>query len=383
MKPNGNHSVEDLRRESERTRAQLVSTVVELREKVGETAAELKARASPAHIKQEVRSFVREEQRSLMQTVQERVRENPLQAAAVGAMLAYPAWGLLRAIPAPLLLIGAGLWLTGAQGKRTLARTQDKAANLAADKLAAAGDAAGAMSDRAQELAGQAGDTLAKVGSTVAARAGVVADEARHALHDGRDAVAAAVRTVRDGVQDAVRSAGEQVNSGAAMMADARGTMPAKVTDAVAAGRQSLDSARERVVDRSRKAAGSAIAFVEENPLLVAGIGLAAGAFLGSALPASETEKRVLGKASDLLKAEVGAKAARAVQRASEKADEIGAEVAAAAEREGLGIEAIKAPVAAAVEGVRNAAERGLEAAFPDTAVSPEAENTGSTGSGS
>src|SRR4029078_502493 len=109
MTTNNSLSVEYLRRESERTRAQLVSTVVELREKVGTTAAELKARASPAHIKQEVRTFVREEQRSLLNTVQERIRENPLQAAAVGAMLAYQAWGLLLALRAALLYIGA--WL--------------------------------------------------------------------------------------------------------------------------------------------------------------------------------------------------------------------------------------------------------------------------------
>ena len=47
-----------------------------------------------------------------MQSIQRRAQDNPLQLAAVGAAIAYPVWSLLRAIPTPLLLIGAGLFLT-------------------------------------------------------------------------------------------------------------------------------------------------------------------------------------------------------------------------------------------------------------------------------
>ena len=109
-------TVEELRQRSEANRAQLASTVEELREKVSDTASEVKTLVSPSHIKEEIKTYIREESDSLVR----KARENPLQAAAVGAAIAYPAWSLLRAIPAPLLLIGAGLWLTGSHGRKTI-----------------------------------------------------------------------------------------------------------------------------------------------------------------------------------------------------------------------------------------------------------------------
>jgi hypothetical protein len=112
-------SVEELREDSERTREALASTIEELREKVGDTAAELKTLVSPTHIKQELKDYVRDERDSLYKSVQRKAQENPLQLAAVGAAIAYPAWGLLRAIPTPLLLISAGLFLTSKKGQKS------------------------------------------------------------------------------------------------------------------------------------------------------------------------------------------------------------------------------------------------------------------------
>src|SRR4051794_8257614 len=117
MNAHSEPSVDDLRRESERTRASLTSTVEELRDKVGDTATEWKQAVSPSHIKAEVKDYVRESGGQLSESIRRRVRENPLQAAAIGVGLAYPLLGLLRTVPAPLMLIGAGLWLT--QQKRS------------------------------------------------------------------------------------------------------------------------------------------------------------------------------------------------------------------------------------------------------------------------
>ena len=100
MNDRTNVTVELLRRESELTRAELAGTVTELRGRVGDTASEIQTMASPSHIKAEIKSFIREERQSLTQSLERKIRDNPLQAAAVGAALAYPAL-LLRAIPAP------------------------------------------------------------------------------------------------------------------------------------------------------------------------------------------------------------------------------------------------------------------------------------------
>ena len=57
-------SIEGLRKESERPRQDLASTVGDLRDKVGDTATELKTLVSPSHIKQEIKNYVREERES-------------------------------------------------------------------------------------------------------------------------------------------------------------------------------------------------------------------------------------------------------------------------------------------------------------------------------
>ena len=48
-------SIEALREESERSREALAATVGELRDRVGDTATELKTLVSPSHIKQQVK----------------------------------------------------------------------------------------------------------------------------------------------------------------------------------------------------------------------------------------------------------------------------------------------------------------------------------------
>ena len=105
-------SVSDLRAEAEVTRARLTGTVEDLRTQVADTATDLKERLSPSAIKAEVTGYVRESRDQLWHTLERKARDNPLQAVAVGAAIAYPAFQLLRAMPAPLLLVGAGLLLS-------------------------------------------------------------------------------------------------------------------------------------------------------------------------------------------------------------------------------------------------------------------------------
>src|ERR1044072_1741046 len=109
-------SVSTLRAEAEVTRGRLTGTVEELRSQVADTATDIKERLSPEAIKTEVKQYVRDSRDQLWHTLERKARDNPLQAVAVGAALAYPALRMMRAIPAPLLLVGAGLLLSRSSG---------------------------------------------------------------------------------------------------------------------------------------------------------------------------------------------------------------------------------------------------------------------------
>ena len=87
----------ELERQAESRRAELAQTVDELHNRV-----------SPGAIKADVRNYARDR----LRLVEERMRDNPLQAVAIAVGIAYPLWRLIGRIPAPVLLIGAGLALS-------------------------------------------------------------------------------------------------------------------------------------------------------------------------------------------------------------------------------------------------------------------------------
>src|SRR6478752_3116413 len=86
-------------REAEVTRQALTVTVGELNNKILGTIDDLKMRLEPAHIKEEVTGYVRDESDKLVFAIQRKAYDNPLQTVAVGAALVYPFWNFLKTIP--------------------------------------------------------------------------------------------------------------------------------------------------------------------------------------------------------------------------------------------------------------------------------------------
>jgi len=73
-----------------------------------------------------------------------------------------------------------------------------------------------------------------------------------------------------------------------------------------------------------------------EQPLVVAGLGIAVGAALGALLPATEFENRTLGSSKDKLKDEAEDFALRQLDKADKVAEHAVRAAQSAAEREGL-----------------------------------------------
>ena len=325
-------SVEDLRQQSERGRAQLANTVDNLRDKVGDAAAEIKTLVSPAHIKQEIRTYVSEERERLTDTIQRQVRENPLQAAAIGAAIAYPAWGLLRAIPMPLMLIGAGLFLTSSRGKRTMNDAKDKAAeayrqgaDMATDAMASVQDAISERSDAVNRAASSAGATISDM---------------------ARDAV--------DTVTSRVNAAGEQAG--------------AAVSQATATAESTASTVKTRASEIQKNATSAVTDFIEQNPILVAGIGAAVGAVLAASIPSSDAENRLFGPPRQALKDKAGAMVADGVEKAKGMAAGLAGEIAEAAAREGMDADGLKRTLDGVVAGAKTVVDRGLATALEGVA---------------
>jgi ElaB/YqjD/DUF883 family membrane-anchored ribosome-binding protein len=319
-------SVEELRRESERSRAALTNTVVSLRDQVSDTAEDLKDRLSPANLKEEVKDYVREGSEEFFDSIKRKARENPLQAVAIGAGLAYPLWGLVKRMPIPIMLAGAGLWLSR---QKAPSGGDHGYANGIARKLTEAGSEGANRISEAVE------------GATAAMSAGAesVTDKVRATAHD-----------VTDSVSNMGRSAFDTVKDSAASVADSVSTTTSDM--------------KNKVSEFGGQTKHSLVDLVDRNPLLVGGIGVAIGAFIAASLPPSEAENRMFGERSDDLKEKSMAAASQGVERAKDVAAGIVGDVAAAAARQGLNTDGLARAVEGVTEGVKSVMDKGLKTAL-------------------
>ncbi|XIA64386.1 hypothetical protein ACFIOY_36890 [Bradyrhizobium sp. TZ2] len=137
-------SIEELRQDSERSRAQLAATVDRLREQITDTAEDIRHKASPEGIKAEVCGFISHKTQSWLDALKQQA-DNPMQAIAAGTAIAVPVLRLARGFPVPLLMIGAGLALSS----KTV---RDRAAEGAAPGIEKAREVMGETAERAQSL---------------------------------------------------------------------------------------------------------------------------------------------------------------------------------------------------------------------------------------
>lgn len=116
--------LDQLERDAERSRALLTDTVDHLGEK-------LSRNVSAAAIKEEIGEFL-----------VRRANENPMLAVGAVAAVGYPLWRLLANMPLPVLLVGAGVAVSGAAQTSTAAPVRShKSMSAAADEhLAEVGD---------------------------------------------------------------------------------------------------------------------------------------------------------------------------------------------------------------------------------------------------
>jgi len=343
-------SVDELREESERSREALTSTIGELRDTVGNTAMELRTLVSPTHIKKEIRNYVREEREGLMQSIQRRAQDNPLQMAAVGAAIAYPVWSLLRAIPTPLLLIGAGLFLTSKRGQQSAKEIKAKVDDVVQQGTEKVSDFAGIVrSDLEDRFAGarygaeELRDTMTSAASAVADRAQTVFGNAADTAKDAADTAKGAVGSAIGDVAGQVASAAESVSAAAVEIAG---------------------SAKDQATTMGTRSRDALTNFVNDNPVLVAGLGAAVGAFIAASIPSSDAENKLFGAGSEKLKDKAREAAAQGVEAAGNVAAEAAGSVATAAAREGLDAAGVQRTLNTVADSVRKVADRGLETAL-------------------
>jgi hypothetical protein len=326
MHNNNEPSVEELRLKSERSRAELTNTVDQLGQQLSDTTDDIKARLSPTHLKQQAKTYFQEKRVELVGSLEKSARENPLQAVAIGAAVAYPLLAVARQIPLPIMLIGAGIWMSR---KNSAAPHTDFGNKKSAEKILEVGGKEAEAENRAQSI---------------------------------KDGLSATAERVRDSVLTTGRSTVEAFSS------------------RTESARESISTVAEEfsksTLQMGRDSRDGLVNLFEHNPLLVGGVGLAIGAFLAASLPASRVESQLLGKGSDSLKSKARELTSDAIDAAKGKSAEIVEDISTLADERGLNRDAISEGLDKLSEKVASVVNRGVNASLRGTASSGELTGT-------
>ena len=369
-------SLQQIKRETEQTRAGLTSTVEQLKTSVAETASDIRHRISPDAIKAEVSDYIRSRGEQLVSDVTSAARRNPMQAVAVGASIAYPLLKAARAIPLPVLMVGAGLFFAGSKtGQAATQKASNMAADLSDEVVRRAHDLSDQVQDTASSAKNYASDQYDRISSAVAGGASQVkgaADDAGATIASNsekiRDSAVSAGTALSDRANtlkaDGLRFAGSAASTAQDIASGAMATARNLASSVAETGADAARTIGAKASDASERAGKTFFQTIEQNPLLVAGVGLLVGGLIASALPRSDFEDELVGHTSSAAKRQVQASASKAFDTAKTAVGEIYDETSRTAESEGLTTEGIGKAAQDIGGRVRRVAEAAVTTAF-------------------
>lgn len=273
---------EQLERETEQTRSRIADTLSELRACMtpGQVLDQLADRVGDAGGAAFVSNLKR-------QTI-----DNPVPVALIGAGLAWLMFGARPQSKARAFVKDSAERLGDAVGQG--AQWTEVAGKKVEESLDAASSKAAEWSDKAGDLAKDAG---AQVNSAT--------ERAKQSAADAGEALRQRAGSVSESVQRSASAGYEAVSD------SARRTAATVAGTTRAAGQSAL------------RTSNALVDFCREQPVLLAGLGLAIGAAIGAVLPKTETEDRLMGDASASLKERAQDLAATQYEAAETVAEEV------------------------------------------------------------
>ncbi|WP_028165681.1 DUF3618 domain-containing protein [Bradyrhizobium elkanii] len=269
---------EQLEREAEQTRAQIASTLGELR-----------ACMTPGHVLDQLADRVSDGAGlAFARNLRDQAVRNPMPLALMGASLAW-------------LMLGGGR-LTDGVMRRGGERLRDAAIDTAESVRDAADRAGKSAADKGTEWS----DKASRVGSDTTESVRSTAEDAKRAASQTGDRLrdmagsmsASAQQTASEAaeaVRDRARSAKDSVQQSAAAGYDA-------VADTARRTASSMTESTKAAGQRTLQTGSTFLDFCREQPMLLTGLGIAVGALVGALLPATEAENRLMGETSDSIK---------------------------------------------------------------------------------
>jgi len=257
-----------LEREAEARRAELAQTFDELR-----------ARVTPGHVLDRLVDYASDSGGAdFFRNLRDQTVANPLALGIVGAGLAWLMLSNGREARRP----------PGAPYRRRMgtyfADARERAGHAMSEAAVGARDRVAEASYRASEAAGGVGAT-----------ARTAKDAALEAASQWREAAGSAASSFRDTTSSAYEQARSRVSETRAAVSGAASTVYGGVAQSAGRTAEGMKAFATGAAATSR----DMFDFCRDQPLVLAGLGVALGAAVGAAFPSTEAEHEMMGEASD------------------------------------------------------------------------------------
>jgi Protein of unknown function (DUF3618) len=289
-------------------RSELLEREAEARRlELAETFDELRARATPGHVLDQLVDYASESGGvDFFRNLRDQTVANPLALGLVGAGLAWLMMsnGRDRHAYDPYAAYDAEAPLPRRRMRGYFAATRERA-----------GDAVGGARHFVSDAAAGVRDRVAGAAHMASGAAGSVASTARSA----RDAAFGTVSSVGETVSSVGGEARSRAGDATAALGDAAAALYGGVSHT--AGRTA--SGVRAVASGTASTGRDVFDFARDQPLVLAGLGLAFGAAMGAAFRSTETERQLMGEASDDLKERTQAFAAENYEKSRSVAEAV------------------------------------------------------------
>jgi ElaB/YqjD/DUF883 family membrane-anchored ribosome-binding protein len=304
-----------------RTSEQLERETEEERARISETLEELRARMTPGHVVDRLVDYATDSSGGMFfRNLRQQAIDNPVPVALVGAGIAW------------LAISGRRASTNRTSAESLVSRTTDKisgAGDKMADRARHAADAASKWSDQARSAAadlGRRGQTTASnLQDTARETADSVADTASSTYAAASDLAGDATSRVQGTARTAVDTVAEAASTTYGTAADQARRAGDRLQKSASDMRGKVATTRRNIMD-----------FVNEQPLVLVGLGLAIGAAIGAASPSTEAEDELMGESSDALKDETADLAKETLNKGQAVADRAWQSATEEAEKQGL-----------------------------------------------
>lgn len=293
-------------------RSELLEREAEARRiELAETFDELRARATPGHVLDQLVDYATDSGGvDFFRNLRDQTVANPLALGLVGAGLAWlmMSHGRERRAYEPYDPYEAPPSPSRVRMRSYMAGTGERAGHAMSDARHFVGDSAAGVRDRAADAANMASDLASDAAGSIASTA--------------RSAREAALGTM-SGVGETVSSIGGQVRSRAGDTTAALGSAATALYGGVSHTAGRTASGVRAFASGTAATGRDVFDFARDQPLVLAGLGLAFGAAMGAAFPSTEPERQMMGEASDDLKERTQAFAAENYERTKSAASSV------------------------------------------------------------